>query len=159
MVAASGDRYGKNNSWLSELIEISEAMPQNRKRSPIARERIRRVLLLEKDPFQREIIREYLELGGGFKVQLEIPVTGKALEKALKKTNLVLFDVESAQELGKRICRQIKLQSPELPVLGMVDSPPKEYRERKSSFAWDGFIGKPFAPRQLQDRIRSLLGE
>ena len=119
----------------------------------------KRILLVEGDPVQRLLIREYLEMGGRFKVQ-ECKGPFHPLsncESPLYDLSLILLDMEWSKADGVELILEIRKRNPRLPILGMTDRQADLYGEPRLRGSTIGFIRKPFSPFHLHRSISATL--
>jgi DNA-binding response OmpR family regulator len=120
---------------------------------------IRRILLIEGDPLQRQLIREYLEIVGQYKVQESKGLFHllSACESPLSGLSLVLLDMEWSRVDGVDLILEIRKRNPRLPILGMTDRQADLYGEPRLRGCSIGFIRKPFSPYHLHRSITATL--
>ena len=119
----------------------------------------RRILLVEGDPVQRFLIREYLEMFGRYKVQ-ESKGPFHLLsncESPLCDLSLILLDMEWSKADGVELVLEIRKRNPRLPILGMTDRQADLYGEPRLRGSRVGFIRKPFSPFHLHRSIAATL--
>ena len=108
-----------------------------------------RVLLVEEDDLQRQMIREYLKFMGPYEV-LEPggPYHFLAFcENPMPGTLLVLLDMEWSRVDGVDYGSRIRKRNPILPILGMTDKQADLYCDpRLIGQPIIGLIPKPFLP-------------
>ncbi len=115
-----------------------------------------KILLLEDDIQLNETVKQFLELKGyevyeaydGFKAE-EI-----AYEKHI---DLMLLDVKVPNISGFDFLKHIRKKGEEVPVIFITSLNSVEDVEKGFSFGCDDYIRKPFALKELQVRVESLL--
>ena len=115
-----------------------------------------KILLLEDDIQLNETVKQFLELKGyevyeaydGFKAE-EI-----AYEKHI---DLMLLDVKVPHINGFEFLKNIRKKGEEVPVIFITSLNSVEDVEKGFSFGCDDYIRKPFALKELQVRVESLL--
>lgn len=113
------------------------------------------VLLVEDDPSIVEHLTGFLA-GEGFSVR-----SAQGQEEALdildeKKTDLVLLDITLAQGNGFAVCARIKAQY-HVPVIFLTAMDDEYSVVAGLDMGADDYISKPFRPRELVSRMRSVL--
>jgi DNA-binding response OmpR family regulator len=118
-----------------------------------------RVLLLEEDGIQRQIIREYLGMDPRFEV-LEAKGAFHVLtlcESNLLGISLALLDMEYSKVDGVNLVLSLRRMNSGLIILGMTDRRPEVFSDSRLRRARAGFISKPFAPLHLHRSIAALM--
>ena len=117
------------------------------------------VLLIEDDPFQREIIREYLEAVTRYKI-LEAQGQCHILaccENPLYKVGIVLVDMDWPRAGRVDLVLEIRRRNPTLPILGMTDHSVHPSKDPRLWMSFIEFIPKPFAPHHLNRSVQAVL--
>ena len=113
-----------------------------------------RILLVEDDPVIVRLLTEYLT-GEGFSVTA-VPgerAAGEAL--ASFSPSLLLVDVSLSDGNGFGVCRRAKEKG--LPVIFLTASGDENSVVAGLDMGADDYVAKPFRPRELTSRIRSVL--
>ncbi len=112
------------------------------------------LLLVEDDPAITTNLRDFLRLEG-FAVEA---VSGQreALARLPGEFDLVLLDVSLADGNGFAVCSAIKRET-DLPVIFLTASGDEFSVVTGLDLGADDYIAKPFRPRELVSRIRSVL--
>ncbi|GAA1076186.1 MULTISPECIES: response regulator transcription factor [Pseudonocardia] len=115
-----------------------------------------RVLLVEDDENVREVVRRYLGDGGHEVLEAADGVTGlrTALERA---PDVVVLDLMLPGRHGLSVCRELKAQRPDLPVVLLTALGEEHDRVRGLELGADDYVTKPFSPRELTLRVASVL--
>ncbi|MEO7425744.1 MAG: response regulator [Fibrobacteria bacterium] len=118
-----------------------------------------RILLVEGDPVQRMLLREYLEYVTGFNV---VEPHGAFHVLSLCEydrlcPDLILLDMEWAKAEGIPLCLEIWKRNPDVPVLGMTDRQTELYDDKRLHGHPIALIRKPFSPPQLHRSIAAML--
>ena len=114
-----------------------------------------RILVAEDDPKQAELLRRYLENEGHAVVVCN---DGRvALEEARRRTpDLVLLDVMMPRVDGLDVCRILRHES-DIPIIMLTARSTEDDLLLGLDLGADDYITKPFSPRELVARVRSLL--
>lgn len=114
-----------------------------------------RVLVVEDDPTVAHVINGYLARAGFHPVVASDGVTG--LELASQTTpDLIVLDVVLPGLDGIRLCRELRVRS-QVPVIMLTSLSDEEDRLRGLEVGADDYLTKPFSPRELVLRVRSVL--
>jgi two-component system OmpR family response regulator len=114
-----------------------------------------RLLLVDDEPSLREPLAEYLTRQGFVVRQAED--AAKARSALLEETpDLVLLDIMMPGEDGLSLCRHLT-ESKNLPVLLLTAKGEAMDRIVGLEIGADDYVPKPFEPRELVARIRSVL--
>lgn len=114
-----------------------------------------RILIVDDDEDIRTLLEEYL-CKNGFEAQA-VP-DGKGMWDALaaRPFSLVVLDLMLPGDDGLFLCRQLRARS-QLPVLMLTARGEAVDRIAGLEMGADDYLPKPFDPRELQARIRSIL--
>jgi len=114
-----------------------------------------RLLLVDDEPSLREPLAEYLTRQGFVVRQAED--AAKARSALLEETpDLVLLDIMMPGEDGLSLCRHLS-ESKNLPVIMLTAKGEAMDRIVGLEIGADDYVAKPFEPRELVARIRSVL--
>lgn len=114
-----------------------------------------RILLVEDDESIIRSLTEFLT-GEGFAISA-VPGQKEALEQLETNTyDLVLLDVSLKNGNGFSVCSAVKKEK-EVPVIFLTASDDEYSVVTGLDLGADDYIGKPFRPRELVSRIRSVL--
>jgi two-component system OmpR family response regulator len=118
-------------------------------------ERSPRILIVDDDREIRTLLAEYLE-GNGFSTAAAAdgPAMRKALEAA--RADLIVLDLTLPGEDGLSLCRSLRAQS-NVPVIMLTARGEPLDRILGLEMGADDYLPKPFEPRELLARIRSVL--
>ena len=116
-----------------------------------------RVLIVDDDPDIRRLVRHHLEQAG-FVVQA-VESGREGLAHALERSpDLVVLDLMLPDLDGNEVCRAIRRQAgPSLPILMLSARSEEIDRVLGFELGADDYVVKPFSPRELVLRVRSLL--
>jgi DNA-binding response OmpR family regulator len=115
-----------------------------------------RVLVVDDDPRVSDVVRRYLERDG-FTVGLA--ADGPAALRAFgqDKPDLVVLDLMLPGLDGLEVCRRMRAVAPDLPVIMLTALGEESDRVLGLEIGADDYVTKPFSPRELVLRIRSVL--
>jgi len=119
----------------------------------------KQILYVEDKPAHATMVKDWLT-DNGFEVN--VAGTGedalKEIEK--KKPDLVLLDIILPKISGIEVCRRLKenSNSRNIPVLMLSAAGAKEVKHECEIVGADGFMDKPFGPKELVAKIKELLG-
>ena len=113
------------------------------------------VLVAEDDVRQAEVLRQYL-LAGGHEVTV-VHDGHAALDRARRETpDLLILDVMMPGLNGLEVCRQLRRDS-ELLVLMLTARTAEDDLLAGLDVGADDYLTKPYSPRELVARVRTLL--
>ncbi|MEU0409445.1 response regulator transcription factor [Streptomyces griseorubiginosus] len=114
-----------------------------------------RVLVAEDDPKQAEVIRRYLESEGH--TALLVHDGRAALDEVRRhRPDLLVLDVMMPVVDGLDVCRVLRRES-DLPVLMLTARSTEEDLLLGLDLGADDYLTKPYSPRELMARVRTLL--
>jgi two-component system OmpR family response regulator len=118
----------------------------------------KRILIVDDDPELRELLRGYLG-GNGFAV--DAAGDGPAMRKAMADAapDLVILDLMLPGEDGLVLCRALRAApaTAALPILMLTARGEDTDRIVGLEMGADDYLPKPFNPRELLARVRSIL--
>ena len=114
-----------------------------------------RILIVDDDEDIRKLLEEYLRRNG---FDAQAVADGPAMREALaaKPASLVVLDLMLPGEDGLSLCRQLRARS-QVPVLMLTAKGDPVDRIIGLEMGADDYLAKPFDPRELLARIRSIL--
>lgn len=114
-----------------------------------------RLLVVDDDPDLRELLRDYL---GKQDMDVRTVADGTGLRAALEREpcDLLILDVMLPGEDGLSLCREIRARS-KLPILMLTARGDELDRIIGLEMGADDYLPKPFHPRELLARVRSIL--
>jgi DNA-binding response OmpR family regulator len=114
-----------------------------------------RVLIVEDDPNVSEVVVRYLERDG-FDVRL-IADGRKAVAEALHDLpDIVVLDIMLPGLDGLEVCRRLRAKAP-IPIIMLTALGEESDRVLGLELGADDYLAKPFSPRELVARVRSVL--
>jgi len=113
------------------------------------------VLVVDDEPIVREVVVRYLVREGHRTLEA---ADGDAAREAIERSNpdLVVLDVMLPGTDGLELCRWIRSGS-ELPVIMLTARGEEADRIVGLELGADDYVTKPFSPRELAARVRSVL--
>jgi two-component system OmpR family response regulator len=118
-------------------------------------ERADHVLVVDDDAEIRKLLGEYLQRNG-FRVSLA--TDGKEMRRAVElgRPDIVVLDLMLPGESGLALCRDLRAGS-NLPVIMLTARAEEVDRIVGLEMGADDYLSKPFSPRELLARIKSIL--
>src|SRR5689334_11453852 len=113
------------------------------------------VLVVDDEPIVREVVVRYLERDGHHAVEAADADSARA---ALDRhaPSLVVLDLMLPGADGLELCREIRAQS-DLPVIMLTARADEADRIVGLELGADDYVTKPFSPRELTARVRTVL--
>lgn len=115
-----------------------------------------RVLVVDDDPTVSDVVRRYLE-HDGCQVQLAADGATALVAAAQDRPDLVVLDLMMPGIDGLEVCRRLRRMTPDLPVVMLTALGGEADRVLGLELGADDYVTKPFSPRELVLRIRSVL--
>lgn len=138
---ASGPVFERENNHL--IQEPNRTMKQEH------------LLLVDDDPELRDLLRDYLGQAG---YRITAVADGREMHKAMAAApfDLVILDIMLPGEDGLSLCRRLRAQS-RIPILMLTARGDEIDRIVGLEMGADDYLSKPFNPRELLARIKSIL--
>jgi DNA-binding response OmpR family regulator len=114
------------------------------------------VLVVDDDPTVSDVVRRYLEQDG-YRVRLAADGEAALAAVAADQPDLVVLDLMMPGLDGLEVCRRLRRRLPELPVVMLTALGEEADRVIGLEIGADDYVTKPFSPRELVLRIRSVL--
>ncbi len=116
------------------------------------------IFVVEDDHDISRLITHNLQ-GAGFAVQSFLSGTGVLAEAVREKPSMFLLDVMLPGTDGFELCRLIRQMQPlaAIPIIFLTAKTSEAERVKGLELGGDDYITKPFSPRELVARIRSVL--
>ncbi len=113
------------------------------------------LLLVDDDPELRELLRDYLGQAG---FRITTVGDGREMRRAMDaaRFDLVILDIMLPGEDGLSLCRHLRAQS-RIPILMLTARGDEIDRIVGLEMGADDYLAKPFNPRELLARIKSIL--
>lgn len=115
-----------------------------------------RILVVDDDVRLRALLERYL-LEQGFEVRAA--ADSQQMDRLLERENfsLMVLDLMLPQEDGMSICRRLREQGSELPIVMLTAKGDEVDRIMGLEQGADDYLSKPFNPRELLARINAVL--
>ncbi|GAA2501574.1 response regulator transcription factor [Winogradskya humida] len=114
------------------------------------------VLVVDDDPTVSDVVRRYLEQDG-CRVRLVSDGDSALAAVAAEQPDLVVLDLMMPGLDGLEVCRRLRGGLPHLPVIMLTALGEEADRVIGLEVGADDYVTKPFSPRELVLRIRSVL--
>src|SRR6185369_11788637 len=115
----------------------------------------RHVVVVDDDPLVREMVADYLRRN---EVRVTAVGDGRALQQSLEDevVDLIVLDLKLRSEDGMQIARRLREDSA-IPIIMLTGRSDEADRVMGLELGADDYITKPFSPRELLARIRTVL--
>jgi DNA-binding response OmpR family regulator len=117
---------------------------------------VERILIIEDDRATRKALKQLFEPDGYSVETAENGAAGLALFHACRP-NFVILDLRLPQVRGQDVCRLIRQESEDVPILILSGSADEVDRVLLLELGADDYVIKPFSPRELRARVRAVL--
>src|SRR5467141_1839521 len=113
------------------------------------------ILVVDDDPQIRDLLREYLTQN---ELRVSVTSTGKEMSEILADhaIDLVVLDLRLAGEDGMALARKLREEAA-IPVIMLTGVRDEADRVMGLELGADDYLTKPFSPRELLARIRTVL--
>jgi two-component system, OmpR family, response regulator len=113
------------------------------------------ILVIDDDPQIRTLLQEYLAENG---LRVSVASTGKEMSQILadEPIDLIVLDLRLAGEDGMAITRSLRDESA-IPIVMLTGVRDEADRVMSLELGADDYLTKPFSPRELLARIRTVL--
>jgi two-component system OmpR family response regulator len=113
------------------------------------------ILVIDDDPQIRALLEEYLVENG---LRVSVASTGKEMSRILgdEAIDLIVLDLRLAGEDGMAIVRSLRDES-SIPIVMLTGVRDEADRVMGLELGADDYLTKPFSPRELLARIRTVL--
>ena len=119
----------------------------------------KKILVVEDTEDNRQILRDLLSMAGYEMVEAHDGADGVA-KAAEHKPDLILMDIQMPVMDGYEATRRIKA-NPDLksiPIVAVTSYALSGDEEKTRAAGCDGYIAKPYSPRQMLAKVREILG-
>ena len=113
-------------------------------------------MVVDDDPTVSDVVRRYLERAD-FEVTLTADGPGALAAVDSARPDLVVLDLMLPGMDGLEVCRRLRAQDPDLPVVMLTALGEESDRVVGLSLGADDYVTKPFSPRELVLRVQSVL--
>jgi DNA-binding response OmpR family regulator len=114
------------------------------------------VLVVDDDPTVSDVVRRYLEQDG-FRVRLATDGLAALAAVGAETPDLVVLDLMLGGIDGLEVCRRLRRELPDLPVVMLTALGEEADRVVGLEVGADDYVTKPFSVRELVLRVRSVL--
>ncbi|NMO57350.1 response regulator transcription factor [Actinoplanes sp. TBRC 11911] len=114
------------------------------------------VLVVDDDRTVSDVVRRYLEQAG-HRVRLAEDGATALAAIAAERPGLVVLDLMMPGIDGLEVCRRVRLELPDLPIIMLTALGEEADRVLGLEVGADDYVTKPFSPRELVLRVRSIL--
>jgi DNA-binding response OmpR family regulator len=114
------------------------------------------VLVVDDDPTVSDVVRRYLELAG-FEATMAADGLSALAAAQARRPDLVVLDLMLPGLDGLEVCRRLRRDDAELPVIMLTALGEESDRVVGLSLGADDYVTKPFSPRELVLRVQSVL--
>ncbi|HYV76176.1 MAG TPA: response regulator transcription factor [Candidatus Binatia bacterium] len=115
-----------------------------------------KVLAIEDDPSVQRALRRTFETAG---FDITVASDGSSAMEVFRSTSprVVILDLRLPGRSGQDICREIKRQSPTVPILVLSAASDIVDKVLLLELGADDYVTKPFSPRELLARVRAAV--
>jgi len=116
----------------------------------------KKILVVDDDHRLRDLLERYLQEQG---FEVKVVADGKAMDRALAREyfKLIVLDLMLPGEDGLTICRRLRGQANDIPILMLTAKGDEIDRIVGLEIGADDYLPKPFNPRELVARINAVL--
>ena len=115
-----------------------------------------KILVIEDDRATRKALQQLFEPEGYLVEIAQDGAQGLAAFRATRP-NFVILDLRMPKVGGQDVCRQIRKESEEVPILILTGSAAEVDRVLLLELGADDYVTKPFSPKELLARVRAVL--
>ena len=115
-----------------------------------------KILVIEDDRATRKALQELFEPEGYLVEVAQNGADGLAAFRATRP-NFVILDLKMPKLGGQDVCRLIRKESEEVPILILTGSAAEVDRVLLLELGADDYVTKPFSPKELLARVRAVL--
>ena len=115
-----------------------------------------KILVIEDDRATRKALQQLFEPEGYLVEIAQDGAQGLAAFRATRP-NFVILDLRMPKVGGQDVCKQIRRESEEVPILILTGSADEFNRVLMLELGADDYVTKPFSPKELLARVRAVL--
>src|ERR1041384_500685 len=115
-----------------------------------------KILVIEDDRATRKALQQLFESEGYLVETAQDGAQGLASFRATRP-NFVILDLRMPKVGGQEVCRLIRKESEEVPILILSGSAAEVDRVLLLELGADDYVTKPFSPKELLARVRAVL--
>ena len=117
---------------------------------------IRKILVVDDDPRLRKLLTRFLS-GEGFEVATVSDAQEMNRHMRRSRCDLMVLDVMLPGENGYQVCRRLRSEGNEIPVIMLTAKGDDVDRIMGLEMGADDYVSKPFNPRELAMRIHAVM--
>ena len=117
---------------------------------------MQKILVIEDDRATRKALQQLFEPEGYSVDAASNGAEGLAMFRA-SRPNFVILDLAMPKMNGQDVCRAIRKESEEVPILVLTGSSDEISRVLLLEMGADDYVTKPFSPKELLARVRAVL--
>lgn len=120
----------------------------------------KKILVVEDTEDNRQILRDLLGMAGYVLVEAQDGAQGVAMA-AEHRPDLILMDIQMPVMDGYEATRRIKADPAlsSIPVVAVTSYALSGDEAKTRAAGCDGYIAKPYSPRQMLAKVREILGD
>ena len=115
-----------------------------------------KILVIEDDRATRKALQQLFEDEGFGVVVAQHGAEGLAAFRSARPS-FVILDLQMPQVGGRDVCREIRKQSEDVPIIVLTGSVDEVNRVLLLELGADDYVTKPFSPKELVARVRAVL--
>lgn len=154
--------FGRLSGALSPVTEIADFLmnKETDASGPVAGERTIRILVVDDEPINREVISAILETIGAIAEHASHGAEAVELS-GRSRYDLILMDLHMPTMDGLEATRLIRLQpgNRQVPIIALTGDAMTDAHRRCIASGMDGVVTKPFSMGRLLDVVQSSLSE
>src|ERR1041385_2455669 len=117
---------------------------------------VEKILVIEDDRATRKALKQLFETEGFSVVSAESGAEGIAMFRG-SRPNFVILDLRLPEVGGQDVCRRIRKESEDVPILILSGSADEVDRVLLLELGADAYVIKPFSPKEVWARVRAVL--
>lgn len=140
-----------------ETMTLKTDTTSGQEMTPPASTQLQTVLVVDDEEIVRDVVVRYLERDGFRTMQArDGAVARQLIEDHYEELALVVLDLMLPEVDGLELCRLVRSRG-DLPVIMLTARSDETDRIVGLELGADDYLGKPFSPRELAARVRSVL--